>query len=483
MERRIFLYHTIVVTAALTALLLISVLAIRRIDDYYLQRSFTDLDSNAAQVQSLLDGWDPDSETLGALSWELRKLGYNFCVQRDGRELYSSLDPFQQEILRRTMGAVDWAGDRALSIWSEGIMTVGVRNGAYTLIAMSKPDAPEFFGRQRPQNETMLLTVLVIGGAAILVIVSLSMVSAKIQVRRMMRPVEALTAAARRIEGGDLSQPVGYEGKDEFTAVCAAFEQMQEHLLREREKNAAHERARTDLVAGISHDLRTPLTSVKGYIKGLRDGVANTQEKRTQYLDIAYRNACRMDVLLQRLFYFSKLETGALPWFPVEEDLGRFVERFVRDTAGELEQKGGSMELEVRPGPHPVQIDTEQMGRVLSNLTENAVRYAGACPLRLVLTVWREGETERLRFADNGRGVAEEDLPHLFEQFWREDPARSGKSGEGSGLGLYIVKHIVEAHGGTIRAEDSGGLVFELALPTGLKGGGDHAEDPDRGGR
>ena len=218
-------------------------------------------------------------------------------------------------------------------------------------------------------------------------------------------------------------------------------------------------------MAGISHDLRTPLTSVKGYLKGMRDGVANTPEKRTQYLDIAYRKACDMERLLQRLFYFSKLETGNLPLFLSSADLGEFVEQFAQETGQELAPAGGQVAFRCTAGPCPVRIDPEQMLRVLTNLKENAVRYAGAQPLVLTLTVWRQPERACIRFADNGHGVPEEQLPHLFEQFWRGDQARSSQGGEGSGLGLYIVKYIVEAHGGTVRARNDNGLVFELALP------------------
>ena len=346
-----------------------------------------------------------------------------------------------------------------------GVLVIGMRSGPYTILAMNEPNMPKVFGRQRVQTEAVLLSVLIIGATAIVVIVLLSMLSTHFQLKHILRPVNALTDAARRIESGDYSHPVDYKGQDEFTAVCAAFEHMQQHLLREREKNAAYERARTDLVAGISHDLRTPLTSVKGYIKGLRDGVANTPVKQKQYLDIAYRKACDMDVLLQRLFYFSKLETGNLPLFPVHADLGEFVRGFVRDTAGELEQRGGKFLIKGAPAPHPVRIDTEQMYRVLSNLTDNAIRYTGTEALVLTLTLWRERDMEHLRFADNGCGVPEAHLPHLFEQFWRGDQSRGGQAGEGSGLGLYIVKYIIEAHGGTISARNDGGLVFEIALP------------------
>ena len=116
------------------------------------------------------------------------------------------------------------------------------------------------------------------------------------------------------------------------------------------------------------------------------------------------------------------------------------------------------------PAAHPVEIDQDQMYRVLINLKENAVRYAGANPLVLTLTVWRQRDRECLRFADNGQGVPEEQLPYLFDQFWRGDQARSSRGGEGSGLGLYIARHIVEAHGGTITAKNDRGLVFEIPL-------------------
>ena len=157
----------------------------------------------------------------------------------------------------------------------------------------------------------------VIAAAAVVIIAALSLVSAHCLVKLILRPIQALTDAARRVEAGDYTRPVGYGGQDEFTAVCAAFDRMQRRLLEEREKNAVYERARADLVSGLSHDLRTPLTSVQGCLKGLRDGVASTPEKRAQYLEIAYHKACDMEVLLQRLFHFSRLETGALPLSPV----------------------------------------------------------------------------------------------------------------------------------------------------------------------
>ena len=419
MKRRIFLYNTVVVVLALAALLLISSEVVRRVGGGYAGQPPPEDPPNVAVVRELLENWD-SGDGWTELARRLEGLGYQLQVNRDGAEVFSTLSAVQREMLPRGNAAA-WPEGEAADIWNGKALLVGTQLGDYTVIAMGRPEIPEVFGRQRPQAEASLLSLLIIGAAAIVLIVFLSLVSTHFQVRHIMRPVNALADAARRVEAGDYTQPVGYDGKDEFTAVCAAFEQMQRHLLEEREKNAAYERARTELVAGISHDLRTPLTSVQGYLKGLRDGVANTEEKRARYLDIAYRKAHDMDRLLQRLFDFSRLETGSLPLSPVRADLGEFVRDYIRGTEGELAQRGGRFVLRGAPAPHPVRMDTGQMGRVLANLTDNALRYAGAEPLVLTLTVWRGGGTERLRFADNGRGVPEEQLPCLFEQFWRGD--------------------------------------------------------------
>ena len=477
MKRRIFLYNTVVVVLALAALLLISSEVVRRVGGGYAGQPPPEDPPNVAVVRELLENWD-SGDGWTELARRLEGLGYQLQVNRDGAEVFSTLSAVQREMLPRGNAAA-WPEGEAEDVWNGKALLVGIQLGEDTLIAMGRPEIPEVFGRQRPQAEASLLSLLIIGAAAIVLIVFLSLVSTHFQVRHIMRPVNALADAARRVEAGDYTKPVGYDGKDEFTAVCAAFEQMQRHLLEEREKNAAYERARTELVAGISHDLRTPLTSVQGYLKGLRDGVANTEEKKARYLDIAYRKAHDMDRLLQRLFDFSRLETGSLPLSPVRTDLGEFAREYARSAAGELAEKGGRFVLRGAPAPHPVRMDREQMKRVLDNLTENALRYAGAEELVLTLTVWRGQDMEKLRFADNGRGVPEEQLPHLFEQFWRGDQSRGKTSGEGSGLGLYIVKYIVEAQGGAVAAWNDGGLVIELALPCEEEL---YAQHSDRGG-
>lgn len=478
MRRKIFLLHMLTLILSMAVLLAVNGLVTDLTFRHFRDRAAAASGEQLDRCRSLLDNWS--GEDWESLSGDLRPLGYALLVERGDQVVYSSLDGGQADLCRRMDRPEDWPEGGSLAVDSEGMLLVGRRSGDLSLTAVRHFQAPELLGRPRRQSEAVVLSLVITGLAATGVLILLGFLITRWQVGRIMQPVTALAEAARRVEAGDLTWAIDYQGRDEFTAVCAAFDQMQAHLLAERERLAAYERARTELVAGISHDLRTPLTSVKGYIQGLRDGVAQTPERQRQYIDIAYRRACDMDVLLRRLFYFSRLETGNLPLFLERADLGEFAARFAGETGAELEQTGARIRLTAAPGPHPVSIDPEQLYRVLNNLKDNALRYAGAEPLVLSLSVERRGSWECIRFADNGRGVAEEALPHLFEQFWRADQARSARNGEGAGLGLYIARYIVEAHDGTIRAENSGGLVFTIQLP-GEEG--EHEQDPDRGGR
>ena len=466
-NRHLFFYNTISVFTALVVMLLVSGVTTHFTAENYRRQSVASMDVTATiEVQELLQGEEIIRKDWPALDHQLRTRGYALTVTtQEGDPVFSSLDPAQDRLYHEVGQEANWVEATPITIQSADMVMVGTISDNYSVVSVSTPAMPMFLGSKRPPAEIAVLSMVLSGMAAIVVIVALNLLFTRRQVRRLLAPVDALARAARRVEEGDFSQPVDYGGQDEFSSVCTAFNQMQEHLLAEREKSAAYERARTDLVSGISHDLRTPLTSVKGYIKGLRDGVAQTPERQLQYLDIAYRKACDMDILLQRLFDFSRLETGNLPLFPEPADLGDFVSHFVQEAGQELEQEGGRVDLHMIPAAHPVSMDSEQIYRVLNNLKDNALRYAGANPLILTLTVWRQGDMECVRFADNGHGVAQECLPRLFERFWREDQARSSQNGEGSGLGLYIAKCIIEAHGGTIRVKNDGGLVFEIALP------------------
>lgn len=343
---------------------------------------------------------------------------------------------------------------------------------SYDYYFVQCPGSASIMGMDRGMFEMFLLVLLGVGIITIVIILFLSQFLTRWLTEKIMKPVKELDLAARRVIDGDLNTPIGYEYEDEFKNTCESFDLMQQHLKQEMEKNHAYEVARTEMVSGISHDLRTPLTSVKGYLKGMLDGVASTEEKRREYLKIAYRKSCDMDKLLSKLFYFSKLETGNMPFYMQKTDMKDYLEEYVEEKELELRGKNAKIEMSTLSDAQIVcNIDREQMKRVLDNLVENACKYArGENTLELRLKLWSEKGIAQdkkngdviLDFSDNGNGVPAEKLEKIFEQFYREDESRSS---EGNGLGLYVCKYIVQEHKGSIRAYNDLGLHLEMRLP------------------
>lgn len=418
---------------------------------------FVELDTNAELVEELIRTADSDQ----LLVQELLQYGYNLHITSKGETVFSNLEEYQQRVLEAADNA-GWADQDARYLLIDGVTLVGVHmeDTVYAALHDASPSRTNY-----TMTESFLISYLCLGLLTILIIVLSNYRLSSRLIHRLLMPMDALTDAANRISAGDLSSPVVCEESSELESVIDAFNDMQQHLRLEREKNAAYEKARTDLVAGISHDLRTPLTAVKGYIKGLQDGIANTPDKQARYLEIAYRRACDMEALLHRLFLFSKMETGNLILEKTDVDLEDVLLQFTEDMNRELNPEQACLIFDSGEGVHPARIDLEQMTRVLSNLTENALKYVRRKPILMRLSLRREADGEHILFSDNGQGVSEETLPLLFEEFWRGDEARSSKGGEGSGLGLYIVRYIVEAHGGSVRAFNQDGLTIEMIFP------------------
>lgn len=311
------------------------------------------------------------------------------------------------------------------------------------------------------RNEFLLLFALD-GFLCIAGLVAVSQLFTRNLANYIMKPLDALTEGASRIKDNRLTENITYTGDIEFEQVCEAFNEMQEHLQSEQDKNRRYEKARTDMIAGISHDLRTPLTAVRGAVKGLLDGVVSTPEQKEHFLQTAYRRTGDMDILLNQLFYLSRMETGNVPFSMQEVKLDDFVRNYVRGKQDFLEPLE---ELTAQPGAVQaiVQADPEQLNRILDNLLENSRKYAKAVPLKMKVTLQGTDKGVRLGFHDNGGGVMPEELPKIFEQFYRADASRNQK--KGNGLGLYIVKYLTEAMGGQVYAQNEEGLAVYLELP------------------
>ena len=312
------------------------------------------------------------------------------------------------------------------------------------------------------KNE-FLIFFLADGVICILVLVAVSQVFTRNLAAYIMKPLEALSDGAQRIQKNDLSTDILYVGDAEFEQVCTAFNSMQGHLLEEQEKNHKYEKARTDMIAGISHDLRTPLTAIRGTIKALLDGIASTPEKQEKFLTAAYRRTGEMDSLLNQLFYVSKLETGNMPIEIKKINITEFIEKYVCGKQEILNPEEVEIQAVIQKRKFYVMADPEQFQRILDNLIQNSIKYSEASPLHMMITLKKNEQNVLVTVNDNGVGVPEEKLPHIFEEFYRGDESRNRK--EGNGLGLYIVKYLIKAMGGTVRAENRDGLSVIMELP------------------
>lgn len=311
------------------------------------------------------------------------------------------------------------------------------------------------------RNEFIFL-FLADGVFCIAVLVIVSQLFTGRLVRHIMEPLNALSDGAERIRNKDLTQNVEYAGDVEFENVCRTFNEMRGAILAEQEKNRKYEKARTDMVAGISHDLRTPLTAIRGTIKGLLDGVASTPERQEKFLNTAYRRTGDMDLLLNQLFYLSKLETGNMPFDFRTIELSDFIKNYVRGKQELLENEQMEITADVKEITGFVLVDPEQLQRIFDNLLENSRKYGGVTPLKIKISLEKKDEWFHICFSDNGIGVPEEKLAYIFDEFYRGDESRNKR--EGNGLGLYIVKYLTEAMGGSAHAENADGFAVYLEL-------------------
>lgn len=308
--------------------------------------------------------------------------------------------------------------------------------------------------------------ILVFGADGILCIIVLVIISqlfTKNLTNHIMEPLDALAEGAKRIKENDLTQDIAYAGELEFENVCAVFNDMQESILAEQEKNRKYEKARTDMIAGISHDLRTPLTAMKGTIKGLMDGVASTPEQQKKFLQAAYRRTGDMDMLLNQLLYLSRMETGNMPISIQTIEIAAFLKNYVKGKQEVIEIGQEEITADTKGITAGVSVDPEQFQRILDNLVENSRKYGETTPLQMKIKLEKTPKGLSICFQDNGVGVPEEKLPYIFDEFYRGDESRNKK--EGNGLGLYIVKYLMEAMGGSVRAENADGLAVYLELP------------------
>ncbi|MBO8156876.1 MAG: HAMP domain-containing protein [Bacillaceae bacterium] len=283
--------------------------------------------------------------------------------------------------------------------------------------------------------------------------------------RTILSPLKQIYTATEEMKEGNLSYPIHYNKKDEIGHFVHGFNLMRKHLKQSIEKQKQYEKSRKELIASISHDLRTPLSSIKGYVEGLMDGIARTEEMQKKYLRVIKDKTDQLDHLIEDLFEFSKLELNQLPMERVYVNSQEFFSDVILGIEIDVQQKGVQIKVEDPVPSVCIYIDPQRIQQVLLNLIYNSVRY-GASTINIRMLENRTKSHLQVQIADNGNGISKEDLPYIFNRFYRGEKSRSREHG-GSGLGLAIVKSIIQAHDGEIRAEsDEGqGSCFTFTLP------------------
>lgn len=270
--------------------------------------------------------------------------------------------------------------------------------------------------------------------------------------RTVSVPLSKLQKAVRNIKEGNLDFEIHADADDEIGQLCQDFEEMRLRLKANAEEKQETERENKVLISNISHDLKTPVTAIKGYAEGIMDGVADTPEKMDKYIRTIYNKANDMDRLINELTLYAKIDTNRIPYNFTTISAINYFRDCAEDLEMELESKG--TEFEYRnyiEEDSKIIVDPEQMRRVINNIVSNSLKYMDKPKGHITMNLRDVGDFVQVEIGDNAKGIAAKDLPYIFDRFYRADSSRNSSKG-GSGIGLSIVKKIVEEHGGNIWA-------------------------------
>jgi len=444
-------------------------------------------------VFDLDDGFAHELDDFNDVVEEVQELVYEWMVQGQGdiSQIMDDVEDFREYFRGDLSLAIYQGGERvhtvgrfeecpiiAFSLTKPGgsyfvmnhvgIYTLDV--GAYKIILrhanyqpFSEFDLELEFERRR--EEIAVLAILLIVVVVVIALLTNRFLT-RMVFRHIIAPLDTLVDGVHKIRDGDLAYRISYKGNNEFSTVCKDFNEMAEKLLEMVNAQQKDERNRKELFAGISHDLRTPIASIRNYVEGIEYGVASTPQMQKRYLKIIKDKTKDLEYIINQLFHFSKLDIGEFPMQMKSCDMSQFLLEFVKTISDEYEQKGLKITLTENVQSTVVNIDITQFRNVLTNILENSVKYGDAAQGVMDLTCKRELENAVITLTDNGPGVATGMLDMLFDTFYRGDKSRKNPS-QGSGLGLAISAKTVERFGGTIKAinPSEGGLAIIIKLP------------------
>lgn len=320
-----------------------------------------------------------------------------------------------------------------------------------TVYDISITDSADSQGRVHVMAKDLFISAFVI-------LISVALVVGLWVYRSIAVPLVKLKKATQNIKEGNLDFVLDVEGKDEFSELCQDFEEMRRRLKESTEEKNLIEKENRELISNISHDLKTPITAVKGYVEGIMDGVADTPEKMDRYVRTIYNKTNEMDYLINELTFYSKIDTNRIPYTFSKLNVEDYFADCAEEVGLELETRGielvyaNYVEKDVM-----VIADGEQIRRVIHNIISNAIKYMDKPKGIIQIRIKDVGDFIQIEIEDNGKGIGPKDLPYIFDRFYRTDVSRNSSKG-GSGIGLSIVKKILEDHGGKVWATSRLGI-------------------------
>ena len=414
---------------------------------------YEEIQTMAAENPAYFD----ESSNLDSLNEELNA-SYSFLAVRTGETFsYVGGDEADQEILAQLPDYGDGDEEGGTAYYStqrrnylvkqtDFVNTQGQASSVFVITALNQI---------LPQIRSIFVEM---GVMLVLLLIMVSLVLSMWIYRAILRPLGKLQRATREIKNGNLDFELDLTEQDEIGQLCQDFEEMRQRLKDSSEEKIQYDMENKELISNISHDLKTPITAIKGYCEGIIDGVASSPEKLEKYVRTIYNKANDMDRLIDELTFYSKIDTNKIPYTFTKLDIGQYFSDCVEELTMELESQNITLNYYnyVEPGTMII-ADTEQLKRVVNNIVSNSVKYLDKRRGLLVIRLKDVGDFVQIEIEDNGKGIAQKDLPYIFDRFFRADSSRNSSKG-GSGIGLSIVKKIIEDHGGKIWATSKEGI-------------------------
>ena len=410
---------------------------------------------------------------------ELQNFGYHIQVESPDRISFSNMDPSDRAMMVKIGDVPEKAchmthnsivvRDRILfdqkewyvtAVYNEDRVDQGVQSSVTPMYMVPRGIGISFF----------LITLVCVAAVS-------NIYSRQIS-RMVLGRLERLKTGAAMVAEGNLDYTISYNERDEYGEVFEEFDRMRRQLKEARARQEQYEHQRRVILRGITHDLRSPLTSIKGYAMGIKDGIANTQEKKTRYCDAILTRADDLERLTGSLSILVKMDTGGRFLHLETVNLDEYIKQFLTEKEAWLADRKVAVSYKTQAPEAEASLDIREMQRVFMNLLENTVRYRTAESSKAEIEVRQNTESVEIKFTDDGPGVSRRHLEHLFDPFYRADKSRTTPE-RGSGVGLAIVEGIIEGQGGHVRASSENGLCITMTLPA-VKGENKDAEDTDR---